>query len=391
MDNENRTPLTPSDVTEQAVNHSGERVIDEFENTPLKNVEEVQLKDGIPLSPATLTEYMPSIDNVVEQPVASPDITPSSDEGEDHDEDEDSKKSERKSGLRGFIQTKAGKVTVAVAGLLAAGGVVAGVKAIPVVGAEGHSPAATSLPNPESTPAVPAEAKDFMNANGSLYTDALATYYAETAYEKANPGQGFVLTQDYATNYNFDSQPFANGETTPLGFTVEKVPASEEVNIDNSIQTFNNSIPNLNKLVNLLAKNPSQDRINAITDEFSKSSGLGNPEAAKLVSTLLSVAQKYGSNANYSINPGTKGQYGTTSETNSVFTADREVIDAVDVNNNVTAYNDVVNLSIEVDTFNDKGEQTKQVDTSLQGVQFSVRRAENYDPGNAGYIGIGLK
>ena len=127
MDNENRTPLTSSDTTEQAVNHSGERVIDEFDNTPLNDMKEVQLDQGIPSSPATLPEYMPSIDNVVEQPVASPDITPSSDEGEDHDEDEDSKKSERKSGLRGFIQTKAGKVTVAVAGLLAAGGVVAGV------------------------------------------------------------------------------------------------------------------------------------------------------------------------------------------------------------------------------------------------------------------------
>lgn len=115
------------------------------------------------------------------------------------------------------------------------------------------------------------------------------------------------MDESYVASYDFSSQPFANGATSPLGFTVERMAPDQPITLQATIDQFNGSIPNLDRLLNLLAKNPTPDDLKVITDEFSKYTGLENTaEAGNLVNFLASITQQYGSNANYSINPAIK-------------------------------------------------------------------------------------
>lgn len=250
---------------------------------------------------------------------------------------------------------------------------------------------APAVPGQENTKvAIPAEAKDFVTRYANSYTDPLATYYSEEAFIKANPGPGIVIDNDYIAGYNPNTQPFSNGEVSPLGYKVERLSPDKPVDINSSIEVFNSSIPNLNLLINMLSKNPSPQALEVIKNEFSLYSGLGNKEAGNLVDLLQGVTSKYGSNALYTINAGVERSGDSVPADATVVLDKTPGIDAVDDKGNTTAFSLVMNMSISVDTYNDSGEKTHTTDV-LNNAQFTVVKATNYDPLGNGYIGIGAR
>lgn len=292
-----------------------------------------------------------------------------------------------KAGLRGFVETIPGKITVGASAALAAGALVfGGIKIGEGFSSDEAKPGTSNSIEEEQS--IPPEAQDFITYYGDLYTNPVATWYAESAAENADSLQSYLINTSYITDYNYESLMFQEGQVSPLGFNVETLDPEATVDVKTSIDQFNGSLPDLNRLINLLAKNPTSDRIDVIKDEFSKYTGAGNSSSSGLVDILAEVTQKFGSNSNYSINPGVKGEYGDKSEDSTIFAYDTPIIDAADKDGRVTAFNNPVNLSISIETYDDKGNVTQQ-NYVVEDVQFSVERNVNNDPYNAGYIGLG--
>lgn len=248
-----------------------------------------------------------------------------------------------------------------------------------------NDPKATSE---AEAPAIPPEAQEFVDAYGSRYDDPVATYYAETAYRQANDDKLVVISQSYIDDYNYESRIFDTGELSPLGFPVLRFSPDKEVNLENAVEQFNDALPALNQLINLLAKNPTIPEVAVIKDEFVKYSGFNNDtDAGHLVDMLHEVTIKYGSAANYIIEEGaiTDG----SSNTESAFRYGSPVIDAVDENNKITDFSTNLDLLIDITQFDNNGNSTNTTETIVDA-QIGVR-ASGFDPQNVGYIGIGAK
>lgn len=277
-------------------------------------------------------------------------------------------------------------IGAAAAGAALAAGAIFGVNAI---NNDHETPGTETSDTTGEAPVVPEEAKTFVEVFSDRYTNPVATYYAEAAYIEKGLGD-IVIGDEYIESYNFDSRVFDNGEVSPLQFPVLKLDPNKEVNAENFVEFFNESTPTLNRLLNLLAKNPTPEQVAVIRDEFVKYSGIDSPVAAtNLVDRLLAVTTQYGSAANYKINPATT-DWDASEQNNSIYTGVNPGIDAVDDSGYITMFSGNVQLSIAIESFSD----TNQVTTTTEVVdnfQYTVNRAIGYDPGNIGYVGVGIK
>lgn len=305
---------------------------------------------------------------------------------------------EKKSGLNRLGRRGQVAIAGAIASTLLAGGLFAGSK----IGEANNNNAPEVDPNPtaeapvvpgEQAPeevTVPEEAKDYVSAYDNVFPDALATYYSEEAYLATGAGPGLILNQEYADSYDFDTLEFANGMVSPLGFSVESMDPNQPIDIDSSIAVFNNSIPNMDRLVNMLAKNPSPVSLDIIKHDFSLYAGISNSESDALVDTFLAVTREYGSNSIYSISPAVQYDSDAKTPESSVVVDKKPGIDAVDENGNITAFFLGMDITLKVETFDNTGNSTQQLKT-IEDAQFTVDFAKDLDPGNNGFIGIGYR
>lgn len=288
--------------------------------------------------------------------------------------------------LRAFIETKAGKAAVAGAGLLAAGGLMFGGMKM----SEGSGSAPETPPAPVGNGqevVVPTDAQQFISAYESRYSDPLAVYYAEEAYETQNPGSPLTIGDDYISSYNFES--VGVGEKSPLGFDTLRLPYDTEVNVDTSVNQFNTARPAMNLLINLLAKNPTPEQIAVITDEFNKYTGFGfEDEASNLVTFFNGVIAKHGSESNYTINEASTTN--TDPETATIFdAASNTVIDSVNEEGVVQYFHNSIELSISIDSYDAANNKTSTTDVT-SGFDFRVGRAPGeIDPLQGAFVGIG--
>lgn len=169
--------------------------------------------------------------------------------------------------------------------------------------------AVTDTVNPGETqkaPAIPNEAKQFVNEVGNRYADPVSTYYAVEAYKKDHDGKSPVLSDEFIDNY--DNSGPQDGDLSILGFTAYRLPLDAEVNQKTFIDIFNSYIkPNLDLYTNLISKNPSAAAIKIIDDEFksycSENTSFKNDDSqiAMLMTTAKNEVAEHGSAVNYSV------------------------------------------------------------------------------------------
>ncbi len=287
-------------------------------------------------------------------------------------------------GIRGFLDKKIGKASVAVAAIAVAAGAFGAVKA-------GESTTPTHEANPGTGTGqgtiISPEERDFINAYKDRYADDEATYQSEVAYLKANPGKDLTIGNDYFAGYNFNATP--NAPVSPLGFETLILKPGTEVTTQTSVDQFNLALPEMNRLMNLLAKNPLPEQTKVVKDEFEEYTGFNNSTSQLLTETLGAVVTKYGSNAVYVINEGTTDT-GADKTKKSIFDGATPIIDNVDTNGLTDSFHTHVKLSITVTSY-DKAGKSVVATESLDNFQFSVSREQNFDPANVGLVGIGAR
>ncbi|RWZ78374.1 MAG: hypothetical protein EOT05_01250 [Candidatus Microsaccharimonas sossegonensis] len=290
-----------------------------------------------------------------------------------------------RTGLRGYIETKKGKAFVAGTTALALIGIGFGALKI------GETTSGTNETKPGSsngqTAVISQEERDFINAYKNRYADPKAVFNSEVAYLIANPGKDLTVGPDYFTGYNFDATP--NAATSPLGFDILKLQPGAEVTTQTSVDQFNQALPEMNRFMNLLAKNPLPNQVSVIKDEFNKYTGFYNPSSPKLVDILAGVVSKYGSNAVYVINSGTTDVSADKLKA-TIFDNIPPVIDNINSSGVTDSFQSTAHLSITVTSY-DKANKTVVATEIIDNLQFSVNRAESADPMNVGLIGIGAK
>ena len=280
-----------------------------------------------------------------------------------------------------FLGTIGGKVIAAVAGVI----VVAIVLTAIVVGNAGvkKSNATTEQSASVSSP----EERDFINAYKDRYVDPIATYNSEVGYLKANPGKDLTIGNDYFVGYTFNATP--NAPVSPLGFETLILKPGTKVTIQTSVDQFNQALPEMNRFMNLLSKNPLPDQIKVIKDEFNEYVGFNNPSSPQKIDALCAVVEKYGSNAVYVINEGTTDVSADKAKA-TIFDRQKPIIDNVDTSGATDSFHTHANLSITVTSYDKTGKSVVATE-SLDSLQFSVMRAENFDPANVGLVGIGWR
>ena len=238
-----------------------------------------------------------------------------------------------------------------------------------------------------SADSIPSNATAFL-AHESEFSDPVSTYYAEKAYEKAHASEGvdagLMVNSDYIDRMSVAGANKVDGSESVFGFTMEQLPLNTEVCQKTSIDLFNNyTVKNLSQYMNDIAKNPGEKAINVIKTQFLNYCAGGDTvansstfnqqaldEAKKLMATADSIVNKYGSVANFNIEPATnddndtgKTQFGKIASTHA----------RVDANKNNIGFTDSgVKLVIDVDVYNGS-KVTHKVET-VDNVQLSVSR-----------------
>ena len=176
---------------------------------------------------------------------------------------------------------------------------------------------------------------------------------------------------------------------SPLGFETLILKPGTKVTIQTSVDQFNQALPEMNRFMNLLSKNPLPDQIKVIKDEFNEYVGFNNPSSSQKIDTLSAVVEKYGSNAVYVINEGTTDVSADKAKA-TIFDRQKPIIDNVDASGATDSFHTHANLSITVTSYDKTGKSVVATE-SLDSLQFSVMRAENFDPANVGLVGIGWR
>ena len=248
---------------------------------------------------------------------------------------------------------------------------------------------ASSEPGVNTEVKIPSEAQPFVDAYSSRYEDPLATYYAEAAFEKETGGDSLTIGDEYISTYNYEST--VAGEVSPLRFDLLRLPFETEVNVQTSVDQFNSALPTMNRALNLLAKNPTQEQITVIADEFSLYSGYGQEEYAdNLITYFNGIVDMYGSNSNYTINPASSET--TDSSQATIFDPEMTtVINGNDKDGNVVAFQNSITMSISIDTYDASNELNTSLYTT-DSLSFMVSRAdEGIDPLHGGFVAIGTR
>lgn len=298
-----------------------------------------------------------------------------------------------------FLKKPIGKVAVAGAGLSLA--VTAGI-GIGASGSQnnGPSPSGTSTSGPEkpgqNNDTVPAEAREFVDQYGVIFHNPVATYYAQEAYA-AEHGGATVIDQPYIDSYV--KTDGIDQESSDLGFWRTYVPLDQPVNKE-TFTTFINDMAIqscLDRYLNLVAKNPLPEATAIIDNEFLKyCGGIGSGSSASgsdnrehtltLMQTMKTIANKYGSEANYKIAPASLDETAAESATVVEF---KPVIDSVNEDNLVTNFHAPITLRVDVDVYDENNKvitQKESVDMRL-----TVARVAPTGPVDPGRVIIGQK
>jgi len=222
--------------------------------------------------------------------------------------------------------------------------------------------------------AIPNEAKGWVAEYGNRYADPVSTFYAEMGYEKKY-GKPTIISNKDVSEYEITYG--TSGDTSPLGFTMGTLELGGTIDQEVSMRLFNSyEAPNLSLYMNLLARNPASGAVAMIEEQFLAYSqgqdllsvgGVYDERAGtrtrKIMDTMASIVNKYGSNAIYSIAPAVSGSVENPDSTNSVFFFAGQT----DVYTNGLGFMDNIEMLVFVDTYvGDRVVRSKEVFGSLQ-------------------------
>lgn|GEM_PF-1971244 len=294
----------------------------------------------------------------------------------------------KRSGFRGFVESRAGKATLGAAGLVTAAGLVfGGIKL-----GEGDDSRNAAPEKPAATTSeidvskLPQEEQDFINAYKDRFDDPIAAYNSQEAWLKDNPDQFLTVGDDYINSYAMGTE--ATTSLSPLGYELLKFSPDTAIDAQAPVKAFNEYLPQMNRFVNMLSKNPTTSQKMVIKDEFAHFDGRDNPGAQRLADTLGSVVDKYGPNAVYEINPATTDEEAVDASAGTIFRETPPIIDSVDESGKTEDFSAMADISVTVTTF-DKDNKSSVTTEVLKDVQFSVMRTDDADPYNVGLVGIG--
>lgn len=242
--------------------------------------------------------------------------------------------------------------------------------------------AVTDTVNPGETqkaPAIPNEAKQFVNEVGSRYADPVSTYYAVEAYKNEHASKSPVLSDEFINNY--DNSGPRDADLSTLGFTAYRLPLDIDVNQKTLVDIFNNfTKPNLDLYINLLSKNPSAKAI-AIIDEELKTYCSGNTpykeddgQIEMLMTTVKHEVETHGSTANYSLASAVVEGYSSTKKATLFPMSDGTMSGGITWGKQIIRNYSTggVALLISTDDYNNK--KVTHNDKKVNGVQLNVWR-----------------
>jgi len=243
--------------------------------------------------------------------------------------------------------------------------------------------------------AIPNEAKTFVNDYGDRYKDPVSTYYSAMGYE-AEYDAPLMMTDANINKYEITND--FHGEVSPLGFKMEKLPIEDKIDQAYSIKIFNEfEAKNLNLYMNLIAKNPSEKGVATIENQFlnycagnylnsnnNTSNEAENIKARKILDTMKSIVEKYGSNANYCIAPAVSAQLTTRVPTSTIFSSD---IPTRVRDDNSGFADSGVSILINIDVY--EGKEVTHKTELLKDVQLSCERQPFFKTAKFVYLSFG--
>lgn len=241
-----------------------------------------------------------------------------------------------------------------------------------------ETPRTPGIETPDTEVKVPKEAQAFVDLLGDRYQDPVSTYYSEIAYEKKYD-QTLLITDENADKWEITGK--LDGETSHLGFHILTIPFDTEFNSDFSAKFFNESVvPNLDKYMNLVAKNPYDKPSEIIESEFQTYiGGADNIEpnyqeyGRNIAKTLRGVVEKYGPNAIYSIAPAKVVKITDSHEPYTQFDSD---VPPMLFDKNMGYSDGGILLMVNIDVYDGK-KVTRQYEV-IDGFQYSVRHLSPY-------------
>ena len=240
--------------------------------------------------------------------------------------------------------------------------------------------------------AIPDEAKEFVEAYGDMYSDPVATYYAEQAYMESSGGLSTTLntTSEWVANYEFSDNIYSEqSELGGIGFIY--LPVEDRTDSQLTAELLNNeSLTScIDRYMNLIARNPDTQLVSIIDNEFTKYCGRGSSDTANLLTTLKSVVTKHGSAANYSLAPAI---YGEDDMTNTVVLDYQPdvIIDSRNSDNETLAFSSRVILRMNIDLYASDSTMSS-IKESTDDISFSVMRPPESSPEDKRIVGIGQR
>lgn len=238
----------------------------------------------------------------------------------------------------------------------------------------------------QQQPEIPKEAQEFVDTNINKYPDPISTYYAEQAYEKNN--KNAILTDSFIDNYNMITG--SNSKISTLGFTSYEMPVDTLLTPQIVVKMFNEFLSaNIERYMNLLAKNPSADAIKIIDRQFqdycSDTSNYMLPNLAytnddegiaRLMDTAKSIVSEYDSASNFKV---AKAELNNTDPNITSFvghmpSGESAIVEGKD--RTLAFGQNGVRLVIQIDQYNNTNEVVHNIKT-IKNFSFNISRQPN--------------
>lgn len=238
----------------------------------------------------------------------------------------------------------------------------------------------------------------FLEEFGGRYADPVSTYYAEQAYQAAN-NRPAVLTDSAIKTYGEGGNRQEHGSA--LGFDMYRLPLKTEINEATSIAIFNTyTAKQLSLYLNYLAKNPTPEDVAVIDTQFmnysSNTIGANLPasafvdddtDIATLMTTAKAVVAKYGSAANYTVEP---GAIDSTDPNSTSFKSESIMFHAND-DKSVAGSTIEANVVVTVDVYD--GTKVSRTTEVVEGANLTILRQPNIgtsaNPDDFTFVSIG--